>query len=294
MSRRGWTLFIIMGIIWGTPYLLIRVAVREVPPPTLLFMRTAPAALVLVPFALRRAHLQALRPHWKALVCYTLGELAIPWLFVARAEQRISSSLAGLLVATVPMFALVIALVTRHEDRIGWRRLAGLGIGFAGVACVVGIAVSGADRISVAELLVVASGYALGPWIYSRYLGDVPPLTVVAASIGLVALIYLPFMIFDPPHHLGSEAILSVATLSLLCTVIAFFLFFRLIDEVGPSRAVVITYINPAVALVLGVAFLGEHFSVGIAVGFPLILIGSVLGTGGNAPPRASEGEELR
>jgi drug/metabolite transporter (DMT)-like permease len=287
MSRRGWVLFAALSVIWGIPYLLIRIAVRDISPPTLVFFRTAPVGLAFLPIALRRDTLIALARRWRPILVYTVGEVGIPWLLLSRAEQRITSSLAGLLVATVPLIAMSFSLVTRHERHPGWRRLAGLGIGFAGVAVIVGIDVHGPDLVAVAEIGIVAIGYALSPFVVSKYLSDIPSMAVVATSLALAALAYSPIALTHLPEHLSPEEISSVLILIVVCTGAAFVIFFALIAEVGPSRATVITYVNPAVAVVLGIVILHEHFSVGLAIGFPLVLIGSFLGTGGSrrSPP---------
>lgn len=270
-----------MSLIWGVPYLLIRIAVRDIAPPTLVFFRTAPSALLLLPLALRQGALGALRTHWRAVIAYTICELCVPWLFLFRAEQRIPSSLAGLLVATVPLIAVVLALITRNEASLGWQRLTGLGVGFAGVAVLVGVDVHGSDLIAAGEIAIVAIGYAAGPLIVSRYLSGLPSLGVVTASLILTALVYSPVALTHLPKHLSPEEIASVIVLIVVCSSVAFVIFFALIAEVGPARATVITYVNPAVAVVLGIAILHEHFSLGLALGFPLVLIGSFFGTGG-------------
>jgi drug/metabolite transporter (DMT)-like permease len=289
MSRRGWLLFATMGAIWGIPYLLIRIAVRDIAPPTLVFFRTAPAGLILLPLVLRRDVLRALLGRWRMILVYTVVELGIPWLLLFRAEQRLSSSLSGLLVATVPLIAVLLARLTGHEEPLGARRLFGLGVGLAGVAVLVGVDVHGPDLIAVGEIGIVAIGYALGPFVVSRYLPDVPAIGVVGASLVLTALAYSPVALTHLPRRLSPEEIASVVILFVVCTALAFLIFFQLIAEVGPARATVITYVNPAVAVVLGVALLGENFSLGIALGFPLVLAGSFLGTGGL---RRAEAEE--
>jgi drug/metabolite transporter (DMT)-like permease len=285
MSRRGWVLFAALSVIWGIPYLLIRIAVRDISPPTLVFFRTAPAGLALLPLALKKETLIALAKHWRALVVYTVGEVCIPWLLLSRAEQRISSSLAGLLVATVPLIAISFSMITRHEGHLGWRRLVGLGVGFAGVAVIVGVGVHGPDLVAVGEIGIVAVGYALSPFIVSNQLSEVPAIAVVAASLVLDALVYSPIALTHLPKHLSAEEVASVLILIVVCTGLAFLIYFALIAEVGPARATVVTYLNPAVAVVLGIAILHEHFSVGIAIGFPFVLIGSYLGTGGRRRP---------
>src|SRR5580658_9081634 len=280
MSRRGWLLFIAMSVIWGCPYLLIRVAVREMSPATLVFARTLPAAILLIPLAAHRGLLRPLLPYWRWIVAYTVAEIALPWLFISRAEQHLTSSVAGLLVATVPLVAVVIyRIVSPSTESISRRRLLGLIVGFAGVGALVGLDLHGTDLVAVAEVAVPAAGYSIGPLIISRRLSAFPSLGVVSASVALTAVAYAPAALTHLPGHISFEVLAAVAGLAFGCTALAFLLFFALIVEVGPSRSIVITYLNPAVAVVLGVALLGEHFTAGIAVGFPLILVGSYLAT---------------
>ncbi len=293
MSRKGWLLFCALCLIWGIPYLLIRIAVRELPPASLVLLRTAPVALLLLPFVVRRRGREALRGRWRWVLAYSLAELAVPWLLLAHAEQRLSSSIAGLLVATVPLMGAVLYRLAGDAERLSRRRLAGLVIGFVGVAALVGFdSTGGAGPVAVVEVLVVSLGYATGPLIVSRRLADLPGLAVVAASLVITALLYLPLGLAELPSSVSGETIAAVATLALVCTALAFILFFALIVEVGPGRATVITYVNPLVAVILGVVFLHERFGVGVAVALPLILGGSVLGTsrhGAHAAPDAPE-----
>jgi drug/metabolite transporter (DMT)-like permease len=279
MSRRGWLLFLAMGVIWGVPYLMIKVAVGALTPASLVFWRTVIAALLLVPIAAARGQLRPLLPRWRPLLIYTVAELAIPWLLLSSAEQRLSSSLTGLLIAAVPLVGAVLGWIS-GSDRLGPRRLLGLLVGLGGVASLVGLDLGGGDVPALIEICVVAIGYAVGPFVLARYLSGAPRLGVVAASLGLTGLGYLPAGIVQLPAHWPSWRVIgSVVGLAVLCTAIAFLLFFALIDEVGPVRATVITYINPAVAVALGVLLLGEPFTVGIAIGFALVLAGSVLAT---------------
>jgi drug/metabolite transporter (DMT)-like permease len=292
MSRRGWLLFATMGLIWGVPYLLIKVAVGSMPPASLVFYRTAVAALLLVPVAVSRGQLRPLLAKWKPLLAYTVAELAIPWLLLSNAERRLSSSLSGLLIAAVPLVGAVLGWATGGE-RLGPRRIAGLLIGLGGVAALVGLDLGRGDVSALLQMAVVAVGYAVGPWILARHLSDLPGLGVVAASLGLTAIGYLPAAIIQLPSRWpGADVIASVLILAVLCTAIAFLVFFILIDEVGPVRATVITYINPAVAVALGVLLLHEPFTVGIVVGFALVLAGSVLATH-RSPARTPVGEEV-
>lgn len=283
MSRRGWALFIALCFIWGIPYLLIRVAVRELPPPALVFYRTAPAALLLAPFALHRRELHPLLRHWKWVLAYTVVELAVPWLLLAHAEEQVTSSMAGLMVAAVPLIAAVLYRALGAGEHLDARRLTGLFVGFAGVAALVGIDVRGSDPLAIAQVLLVACCYATGPLIVSRRLHGLPSLGVVTASLVLTAAAYAPAGILTTPATVSASTVAAIATLAVVCTSLAFLVFFALIREVGPSRSTVITYINPLVAVLLGVVLLGEQLTVGIAVGMPLILAGSVLAT---APSR--------
>ena len=268
-----------MSVIWGIPYLMIRVAVRDFSPGTLVFARTFPATVLLLPLALRRHALAPVLRQWKLVAVYTIVELGVPWLLLARAEQHLSSSLSSLLVATVPSVGLLANRATGRADHIDPRRLSGLAMGLAGVAVLVGIDVHGTSLPAAAQMTVVVVGYAVGPIIINRRLADLPDVGVVTVSLGMAAAAYSPWALSHWPRHLTGSVIASVVGLTLICTALAFVLFFQLIAEVGPSRATVITYINPAVAVLMGVVVLGEPFGVGIAVGFPLVLLGSVLAT---------------
>ena len=279
MSRKGWLLFCALCVIWGIPYLLIRIAVRELSPAQLVFFRTLPAALLLLPFALHRGELRTLVSRWRWLLAYTLAEIALPWLLLSHAEVQLPSSMAGLLVAAVPLIGAVLYRLAGTEERLDRRRLCGLVVGFAGVAALVGFDVSGGHPRAVVEVIVVALCYATGPLIISRRLAHLPALGVVTASLVITAVAYAPLGLRHLPATVSGETIAAVATLALVCTALAFMLFFALIAEVGPARATVITYVNPLVAVLLGVAILGEPLTAGIAVALPLIVGGSVLAT---------------
>ena len=287
MTRRGWLLFLALSVIWGIPYLLIKVAVRELTPASLVFLRTALGALLLLPAVMKNGNLRALLPRWRPILLFTLVEVALPWWLLSDAERRISSSLSGLLVASVPLLGALLSRLTGAHEPLGTRRLAGLGVGFAGVVALLGLDLRG-DVAAIVEMTLVVLGYALGPLIVSRRLADLASLDVVAVSIGLCALVYAPVGIAQLPPAMPSPAVIgSVAVLGIACTAVAFLLFFRLIAEVGPVRATVITYVNPAIALFAGVTLLGETFTPGTAVGFVLIIAGSWLATGPSRSRRA-------
>nr|WP_269204718.1 DMT family transporter [Motilibacter deserti] len=275
-------MFLAMSVIWGIPYLLIRVAVRDFPPDVLVFARTAPPAVLLTAYAAYRGMLRPLLPHWRMVLLYSLVELAGPWLLLSHAEVRLSSSLAALLIATTPLVAAVLARLGGSE-RIDSRRLLGLTVGVAGVVTLAGVDVHADDMVAVGEALLTAVGYAVGPFIVARRLAHLPSLGVISSSLAVVAVLYAPFAVWHWPSSVSGDAAVSVVVLSVVCTAVAFIVFFALIAEAGPARASVITYVNPAVAVVLGVLLLDEPFTLGIAIGFPLVLLGSVLAT---AKPR--------
>ncbi|MEU7139671.1 DMT family transporter [Nocardia sp. NPDC046473] len=278
MTRRGWALFLAMGVIWGVPYAMIRIAVQDFDPVVVAFARTLIGALVLLPIALYTKALGPVFRRWRPLLLYTFVEIVGPWLFIGFAETTLNSSTVGLLIAAVPLIAVVI--VTKlGQDRFDRRRVTGLMVGFAGVAALVGLDIDLSNPAALGAIALTTIGYAVGPIVINRALADLPPLGVVTASLIIAAVVYAPFAAWRRPASYPADATLSVVGLALICTAAAFLLFFALISEVGPARATVITYINPAVAIVLGVAALGEPLTAGMAIGFPLVIFGSILGT---------------
>ena len=265
MSRRGWALFVAMGVIWGIPYLLIKVADGGVSVPVLVFTRVT---------------LGALRGHWPWLVAFAAFEIVGPFALLSSAEKHLASSTTGLLVAAVPIFGAVLAQLTGGQDRLTPIRWTGLIIGFGGVAVLAGPDAAHGDALSVLEVLGTALGYAIGPLIANRKLGGVPPAAVNTVCLGMTALVYVvPAALTLPPAVPSAKVILCLIGLGAICTAAAFIVFFALIAEVGPARATVITYVNPAVAVALGVIVLGEHLTPEIGGAFVLILGGSVLAT---------------
>jgi drug/metabolite transporter (DMT)-like permease len=278
-----------MCVIWGIPYLLIRVAVREVTPAMLVFLRAGGATLTLLPLAAHRGELRPLLPRWRPLLLFTAIEIAVPWVLLSSAERRVSSSLAALLIAATPFIGVALAAATGGE-RFDARRFAGLVVGLAGVAAVVGLDIGRTSGIGLLEMAGVVVGYAVGPWILHRYLDDLPSLGVIAASLGLTALVYAPIAAFQLPGSIPSgRAIASIATLIIVCTALGFVLFFELIAEGGPVRGNLITYVNPAVAALLGVVVLSERFTVGMGIGFVLVLAGSVVAAARSRQPVVAE-----
>ena len=293
MTRRNWVLFGAMCVIWGIPYLLIRVAVRDVEPGVLVFARTALGGLVLLPLALRAGGFGPVLRRWRPLLAFTIIEVGVPWLLLGDAERHLSSSLSGLLVAAVPLVGVLVAWVVRSDDRGGGLlRYGGLLLGFGGVVLLVGLDLGHIRASSLLEMLGVVVAYAVGPVIMARRLSDLPSIPVVSASLLIVAIGYLPYAVTHVPDHVGAKALWSVIALGTICTALAFVLFFALIAAIGPARSTVITYVNPAVAVLLGVLLLGEKLTLGILLGFPLILAGSVLAARGRPPEAAVAGPE--
>lgn len=288
MSKRGWFLFIALGIIWGTPYLFIRIAVVDLSPAVVVFGRVMIAAVILLPIAIHQGHAHSLRTHWKGILTFAVIEMCIPFGALGVAEKEISSSLTGLLIATVPLMNAVISRQMGLDSAWDARRVIGLFVGFFGVGMLVGFDISASNYWAIVLCLIAAAGYALGPIIITKLLSDVASIGVIAWSLLVAGLIYCPAVAFEVLNdswrapgvtEVSQNAILSVITLGVLCSAIAFVGLFALIAEVGPTRTTVITYINPAVAIILGVIILSEPITTGILIGFPLVLIGSVMAT---------------
>ena len=288
MSARGWALFAAVSVIWGMPYLFIKIAVDELSPSVVAWSRLALAAAVLLPVAWKLGALRGLGERWRILTIFAAVEMAVPWPLIGYGEVHISSSLAAILIAAVPLFVALLALRFDHAERPTATRLAGMLIGLAGVAALVGIDIGGRgdELLGALAILVAAFCYAVGPMIVKRRLSDVDPLGPVAASLAIATLLVTPFALADVPTETPSgDVIVSIVVLGLICSALAFLFFFRLIAEVGPSRATIITYVNPVVALALGVAILDESVTAGAVAGLLLILAGSWLSTDGRVPP---------
>jgi drug/metabolite transporter (DMT)-like permease len=287
MSARGWILFAAVSVVWGVPYMFIKLAVDDdLAPGFVAWSRVALAALVLLPIAWRNGALRGLPLRW--LTAFALFEISIPFPLIAFGEQRVSSSLAAILIAAVPLVVAFLALRFDRAEQPTRTRFMGMLVGLAGVVALVGIDIGGrgSELVGAAAVLTATVGYAVGPLIVKRHLSGGDPLGPVAGALGIASIMLLPFAIGGFPTETPSdEAIASVAVLGLICTAFAFLIFFRLIAEIGPSRATIITYVNPVVALALGVAILDEHVTTGAVAGLLLILAGSWLSTDGRMPP---------
>ncbi len=289
MSARAWFAFAWVSVLWGIPYFLIKVAVDDgVPPVFLAWARVTLAALLLGAISWRLGLLASLRGRWRILALYALAEIVIPFPLIAAGEQHVSSSLAAILIASVPLIVALLALRFDHAERATGTRLFGLLIGFAGVVALVGLDVAGNgdELLGAGAILLAAVGYAVGPMLLKRHLGDVDPRALMAGALTVAAIVLTPGALLAPPAGpVSGEAIASLIALGVLCTATAFVLFGALVIEVGPGRALVITYVAPVVAVALGVVALGERPGAGAIAGLLLIIAGSWLSTDGRVPP---------
>jgi drug/metabolite transporter (DMT)-like permease len=289
MTPRGWAAFAAMSAIWGVPYLFIKIAVDDgVSPAFVSWGRVTIGAVVLVLLAWRAGTLGALRGRWGWLAVLAVAEIIFPFPLIAAGEQRVSSSLAAIVIACVPLLVAVIALRVDPEEKATGRRLIGLVVGLLGVVALVGIDVAGDGRelVGVLFLIIAATGYAIGPMVIKAKLGGLDPRASMGACLALSALALGPFAAVSPGDPPTGEAWMAIVVLGLVCTALALVLFNVLIAEAGPGRATVITYINPVVAVACGIVFLDERPGAGAFLGLLLILGGSWLSTDGRLPRR--------
>ena len=292
MSARAWAIFGAVSVLWGIPYLFIKVAVDDgVPPAFLAWVRVILAAALLLAIAWRAGTLATLRGHWRWLAAFAVAEITIPFPLIAAGEQHVASSLAAIIIATAPLFVALLAIRFDASERVNGRRLVGLLIGLLGVVALVGIDVAGrgSELVGVLAVLVAAFCYAVGPMVLKRHLAELDQRASMGAALAIAAVLLTPAVALDPPSEaLTGEALAALVVLGILCTAAAFVFYGMLIAEVGAGRALVITYINPIVAVALGVAILGERPGAGAIAGLLLILAGSWLSTDGRLPPGLS------
>jgi drug/metabolite transporter (DMT)-like permease len=293
MSRRAWLAFAAISLIWGIPYLLIRIAVRHgVTPPALAWTRVALASVLLLSLAYRAGTLRTLRGQWRWLLAYAVAEVSIPFPMIAAGEEHVSSSVAAIVIATVPLIGAMLAFRFDPSERPTPVRAVGLLIGFGGVIALVGIDVAGnsSELLGTGAVLLGAIGYAIGPIVIKTRLASLDPRATMGASLAMAAVLLAPTIALDPPREVPSSgAIAAVVVLGVVCTAAAFVIYTVLIAEAGTSRATVITYVNPLIAVALGVALLGESPGTGAVAGLLLILAGSWLSTDGRLPPGTAE-----
>jgi len=282
MSRKGLLLFLITGLAWGVPYFFIRIAVEDFSAPTIIFARVVIGAAVLIPLALKRGALIPALKAWPWVLVFAALEMVGPWWLITTAEQHITSGLTGLLIATVPFFSVLIAYFFMGDKSVFHpKTVIGLVVGFAGVILLVGIDSIGGhvEPLWVGAVVLGAIGYSLAPAIASAKIGDVPTVGVIALSMAIVAVIYaIPALMALPVEIAAGPSInswMALAVLGVVCSAIAFVVFFELMKEIGAARATLITHMNTLVAILLGTIFLAEPLTTGILLGVPLVLVGS-------------------
>jgi drug/metabolite transporter (DMT)-like permease len=288
MTRKGWLLFIAMSVIWGIPYLFIKIAVLELNPAVVVFARVGIAALVLIPIAIHQGVLLPLRKRWLMIAGFACVQIVGPFLLISFGEQHITSSLTSLLIATDPILVALLALRFDPGERVTGIRSIGLLIGIVGVAVLLGFDVGGDEQklFGAAMVLLAALAYATSALLIRRpAISALPRLGVVSAMCLISTIVLLPLAVLQLPSKIpDAEVLTSLLVLGLICTALAYLLYFALIAEVGASRGTVITYVNPAVAVLLGVTLLSEPLNASIIIGFLLILLGSWLSTSGVMP----------
>jgi drug/metabolite transporter (DMT)-like permease len=293
VTRRGLILFALLAVGWGIPYLLIKIAVRQLDPTMLVFTRMSLAALVLLPIAARRGELAPVLRRWRPLLVFAVVEMVVPQFLLGTAEERLPSSTTGLLIAAVPLAGVGVAFLLGRPERLAAVNWLGIALGMAGVAALVGFAVSGSDLGAFGEVLVVVIGYALGPAILAKWMPDLPGAGVMALGFTIAAVVYAPVAGVTrawPSAWPSTSVTVSMVLLAGVCSAGAFSVMAALVAEVGPVRATTVTYLNPAVALAAGAVVLGEPISGWAVVGFALILAGCALAAI-RRPARSRRGE---
>jgi drug/metabolite transporter (DMT)-like permease len=290
MSRKGFLLFLSASLAWGIPYFYIRIAAAEFSPAMIVFARTVVGAAVLIPYAIRTGALKLALAKWKFVVAFAVLEMMIPWILLSTAEggipPHINSGLAGLLIATVPFISVFLGYFYMGDKSVFHpKTIFGLVLGFTGLVLLVGIdAFTGAiDPVWVGVVVIAAIGYAVAPAIVAKNAGSVPSEGVISISMVLVALFYATPALLNPFKAGVTQATpngwFSLAILGVVCSAIAFLVFFALIKEIGSTRATLITYPNTLIAILLGVIFLNEPITTGMLIGIPLVIVGSFFAT---------------
>jgi drug/metabolite transporter (DMT)-like permease len=281
MSRKGLILFLMAGLAWGVPYLFIKFAGHEFSNASIIFVRVLVGALVLLPLAAMRKSLMIAVREWRWVLVFALLEMVGPWWLITEAERHVASGLAGLLIATVPFFSLPIAYFLGDKSVTHPKTLFGIGIGFAGLILLVGIdSFAGhIEPLYVGFIVLSAIGYAVAPAIAAQKIRHVPSEGMIGLSMAMVAVIYALPAAFTLPGDIAKGPTFggwaSLVGLGVICSAIAFVVFFALVKEIGSARATLITYPNTAVAILLGVLVASEDFTLGMAIGLPMVAVGS-------------------
>lgn len=278
MSRKGWALFALVGLLWGVPYLFMKVAVEELSTPVIVFSRLLIGALVLVPIALHQKTLRSSLRYWRYIAYYAILEMVIPWTLITSAQKDLSSGVVALLVATVPIWATFFAHHSGDSTAAHRTRIFGIAIGFLGIAFLVGIETLNDVKSAPAllQVLIAAVSYAYAVNMITRKAPNTSGIAINGLAMVLATFIFAPFALTHLPDQTPStNAVLSTIGLGIICTAFAFWIFFLVLDEIGAARATLVVYPNTAVAVVLGIFLLDEKITLAIAIGLPLVLLGS-------------------
>ena len=286
MTRRDWLLLLVLAALWGSSYLFIKVGLDDLTPAGVVFTRTALAALVLMPFAIRSGGMAPLWRRARGIAALAVVQVAGPFLLISAGERHIASSLAGILVASAPIFTAIFATWIDQTERVSARGAAGVVVGIVGVGLLLGVDVGGSGLGGGLMVVLASVGYALGGFGLKRYFKGYQPLALVAATMTATALITLPLFLLGLPNHLGLDTVGAMSALGLGGTGIAFVIYYTLNHSVGPTRTSLVAYIAPVFAVVYGVTLLDEAFGVATAAGIVLIVGGSWLAA--RAPARAA------
>lgn len=279
MTRKSLFHFALVGLLWGIPYLLMKVAVEDFPPAAVVAGRTLIGASILIPVALYRKTFKGAVLGFKFVAFYALLEMIGPWILITTAEQKIDSGLAGLLVSTVPIFATIITSLRGDHSVWQFKRIVGIVVGFIGLILVVGIeSLSGnSDPMSIGMVILAAMGYSYAVIMVTSNLPTVDGIAINGLAMAITTIFWTPFAIVQWPSSISVNSTLALLALGVFSTAFAFILFFKVMAEIGPARGSLVTYLNTAIAVVLGVIILKEPLTVGIVVGLPLVLVGSYL-----------------
>jgi drug/metabolite transporter (DMT)-like permease len=279
VSRKSLFYFLLVGFLWGIPYLLMKVAVEEIPPSAIVAGRTLIGAAILIPVALYRKTFKGAVLGFKYVAFYALLEMIGPWILISTAQKKIDSGLAGLLISTVPIFAAIITSLRGDHSVWQFKRMFGIVVGFIGLIAVVGIeSFSGNSHpASIAMMILAAMGYSYAIIMVTTNLPLVDGIAINGLAMAITSIFWAPLAIAQWPAQVSLKPALSLIALGVLCTALAFLIFFKLLFEIGPARGSLVTYLNTSVAVVLGVIVLDEPITIGLIVGLPLVLIGSYL-----------------
>jgi drug/metabolite transporter (DMT)-like permease len=280
VSRSNAALLVVLSAIWGSSFLFIKLGVDELEPTVVALGRLFVGAAILLPIAATRGGLGLLRPHLRTVATLGLLNNALPFWLFGFAETRISSGLAAVIQAAAPIFTVLLAIRLDPTQRATGTRLAGIAVGFVGVALLVG-AQTGGQVVGAIAVLAASLCYAASALFAGKRARTIPPLHLAAGQLGCGLLLMAPFGLLQLPDEAPpAKAVLAIVALGALGSALAYVLYFALIARAGASRAILVTYLVPAFALVYGALFLDEKVTASAVAGLVLILAGTTLATG--------------